>query len=419
MKTAQPQSSLGAVPVDSNGFDKGESQSEWASDSEPPLSEATTDPSGLRVESLPENWADVPPPPRPHIIASFYPRGKVSALLGAGTVGKSTLGAEQIVHVVTGIPWRGFEVLHGDVAVLSWEDETPDYAGKLYAAVRGNPELREHAEEIRRRIHFIPMHGSGRRLVDNFAGRAAITSLADDIVTRLRPFPELVWLVVETASRANGSDEMNEGMARLVEALEIVSHGLDIAVTVSHHVSKAADRSGETDATAGRGGSALADNCRATTVLALLDGNSTAAMFPPGYSAANLKGREIVLIENARSSYARRAPRIWVERRYLPEGLPYFSPLEQASSMDKDPHLAELAALDERLLTFLRIRMRNEWHSERAICRDWMPEHQISERTAQACLSRLTRDGKLLLEIQKQYGDKGKPTTRYRIADVE
>jgi hypothetical protein len=308
--------------------------------------------------------------------------------------------------------------MHGDVAILSWEDDLSDYTGKLFAAVRAHPELRAHVNEIRRRVHFISLRGTGMHLVEAEGGKATVTDLGERLVGLLRPFPELVWVAIETASRANASDEMNDGMARLVEACEIVANALNVAVTVSHHTNKYALRNGDVDATASRGGTALADNCRATTVLALLDAESPAMLLPPGYSLTDMKGREIVLIDNVRSSYARKAPRVWVERKYLPEGLPYFAPLERTPAAD-DKHAAELAEIDAKLLTFLRLRMGKDWHAESAILRAWEPEHGVSRRVAEAALSRLVRDHRVVKDARPQYGSKGKLTMQYMIASAE
>lgn len=291
---------------------------------------------GLRIESLPPDWSSKPPAPRQHVIMRFYPVGCASAVVSTGGGGKSTLLSEQAGHVAAGVPWRGFDVLPGGVAIVTWEDSPEDYAAKFYGAVRGHLDLRPHVAAITRNVHFVRLRGSGKHLVRAEGGKPVVTELARELIELLSGVPDLRWVIFETASRANAADEMNEGMARLVEALEIVAVALNVAATISHHTSKAAVRSDEIDATAGRGGSALADNCRSTVVMLALDENSPAGLLPPGLAGPDLKDRDIVLVEHARSSYARKAPRLWLERRYLPEGLPYFAPVERPSAAAQD-----------------------------------------------------------------------------------
>lgn len=369
----------------------------------------------LRVQHLPPDWAEVLPPARDYVIESIAPRGKVSALIGAGNVGKSTLFADAMPCVALGLRWRSdLDVTQGSIAVVSWEDEMSDYAARLFGAARAWPECRSRAEEVRQRLHFVPMHGTGLHLVDSVAGRATVGGLAESLALRLQDISDLVWVVIETASRASAADEMNEGMARLVEAGELVAQRLNIAVTISHHVTKTAIVAGSLDATAARGGSALVDNCRATTIVAKIERDSPVALFPPGLTAADVASREILVIDNVRTSYARRAPRFWVERRYTPEGMPYLRDVTPAVAADGDG-ASPLQQADDKFAEFLRGRMGSDCHSERAITRDWFEEHGLGERKARGALSRLVSAGVLVREYRRQYGDKGRLVTMYRL----
>lgn len=367
----------------------------------------------LRVLHLPADWAERAPVPRECVVQGLAPRGKVSALVSGGGAGKTTVLSEQTGSVTLAMQWHGLTVIGGDVAIISWEDELPDYAGKLFGAARANPVMRERAAEIRDRVHFVPMQSTGMHLVESIESRAAISSLADALAVRLSDFPRLVWVIVETASRANAADEMNEGMARLVEACERVAQRLNVAVTISHHVTKASllNGNGTLDATAARGGTALVDNARATTVIVRIDRDTPTALLPPGMAAADIGDRDVILVDNVRSSYSRRAPRIWLERRYTPEGLPFLWPLERQTSGDAT---SALAAADGAFLEFLLRRMAGEWHSERAITRDWIEEHGLAERKARGALSRLVSAGEIQRADRRQYGDHGRMVTMYR-----
>jgi hypothetical protein len=204
--------------------------------------------------------------------------------------------------------------------------DTNPLAWKVHSHLHyARPDLLPRAYEIRARLHIIPMHGSPYRLVAaGEHGRPGPTMLPHRVVKLVKAkFPATVAVFIETVSRANGADESNEAFASLVAAGEIIAHGRDCGVIAVHHVSKAAAVNGIIDAQAGRGGSSLADTCRASTVVALVTADMQAALYPPGFTNGDFADREIVLVENARSSYARKAERMHLERIYPEHGAPY------------------------------------------------------------------------------------------------
>ena len=368
----------------------------------------------LRLECLPGDWLIRPPPKRPHVIEPYVPRRAASALIGAGNVGKSTLLVEQIPHVITGVPWRGHSVIQGDVVVLTWEDLTDDYHLKLIAFASVNDRFASAADQIRNGLRVVPMQATGYHLVEAAAnGSPALSELAEAVAVRIKKeFPRAVWVIVETASRANAVSEDNIAMARLVEACEVIAHRIDVGVTVTHHVTKSAIKDGTVDATAARGGSALVDNCRATSLLIQLDKNSHRDFLPPGVVSADLNGRDAVVLISARASHARKSDAVWLERKFGPSGLPYFVDLVVTNAQRQDRRTEE----DRRMLTFLQEHIADDqWHSMRSLTRDSKELHGLTETAAVAALQRLSDAGKIEFDIRPQHGDKGKMTTRYRL----
>jgi hypothetical protein len=366
-----------------------------------------------RVKHLPNDWALRQPPARPFVMHPYVPRRAVSALLGAGTAGKTLVLSEWAAAIATDSDWRGHAVSGGDVCVVTWEDERDDYHAKLYSLLQSRPDMQPLADTIRKRVHFIELHGSMYRLVaGDERGRPTPTALAGQLVDLIkRDFPETVQVFIETVSRANAADETNEAMAMVVSAGEVIAHALDCGVTVVHHISKAAATAGIVDATAGRGGSALADNCRASTVIAPVTGDSPQSLWPEGFASADFIEREIVLIENARSSYGRKAERMHLERIYPPSGAPH---LRAVAAPVADNGLRRDTDA-EKLASWLLENLDGKGATEDAIARR-RSEYGLSERAARSALARLAKSGAVVAKDERQYGEKGRMVTRFRMA---
>jgi hypothetical protein len=373
-----------------------------------------------RIRHLPDDWTTRQPPPHPHVIRPFYPRGCVSTLLGTGGVSKTLLVCEQATAITLGEDWRGHLVEEGDVVIMTWEDGLSDYHAKLHALAAARTDWRDQASRIRERLHFLDLRATLLRLVaGNEYGKPSPTMLAHRFVELARErFPDLRVLFVETVSRANGCDETNEALAAMVAAAEIIATELDIAVVLVHHVSKAAARAGLTDAMVGRGGGALVDNARASTIVALLGVSDEAdrALLPNGMSACDLEGREVLLVANAHTSYARRAAPIYLERVYTAgDSAPHLIPLVMPElGATTDRQAARLSAEDEALLGWLQRIGARGWMTERAIT-DRRAECGLSERATRAALARLAEGGALRSERGPQYGDRGRAVTRYAV----
>jgi hypothetical protein len=366
-----------------------------------------------RVKHLPNDWALRQPPARPFVMHPYVPRRAVSALLGAGTAGKTLVLTEWAAAIATNSDWRGHTVNGGDVCIVTWEDERDDYHAKLYSLLQSRPDMQPLADLIRTRVHFIELHGSMYRLVaGDERGRPTPTALAGQLVDLIkRDFPETVQVFIETVSRANAADETNEAMAMVVSAGEVIAHALDCGVTVVHHISKAAATAGIVDATAGRGGSALADNCRASTVIAPVTGDSPQSLWPEGFASADFIEREIVLIENARSSYGRKAERMHLERIYPPSGAPH---LRAVAAPVADNGLRRDTDA-EKLASWLLENLDGKGATEDAIARR-RSEYGLSERAARSALARLAKSGAVVAKDERQYGEKGRMVTRFRMA---
>ena len=110
-----------------------------------------------------------------------------------------------------------------------------------------------------------------------------------------------------------GERFVNDGEAALMMALRAVSAGLGgAAVGIIHHTGQAAARDKIVDQYAGRGGSAFADNGRATLVLAFHgDGEKENQSHPPPseITRADIEAGRVIRLHVAKFNVGRRETR--------------------------------------------------------------------------------------------------------------
>jgi hypothetical protein len=220
--------------------------------------------------TLPESFESEEIPAQQYAIHNLYPLGCVSALLGAGKVGKSTLILSQMLHIAAGREWEGLRVQAGIVYYLSGEDKFDEVRRRIQRIAKQSQFTADELAAIRKNFRVLNCVGQGFQLVDVQHGQVTISktvdALVEDILTD-RP----VLVVVDTVSRFLGADEnSNTVMARLVSALERLAEQSQAACVAVHHVSKQAKRNGIVDSSASRGGDALPSNSRSSCIVTLV-----------------------------------------------------------------------------------------------------------------------------------------------------
>jgi hypothetical protein len=215
----------------------------------------------LSVHEPPANLRTATIPPQQYAIEPLYPTKCVTAFVGPGKQGKSTLLLRQLVYIAAGRQWEGQPTKHGPVWYFSAEDPVDRVWERAQSVINGENFNDIEFAAFRKNFRLIDARGQGLYFIKPTPGGIAATGVASSIAERVGK--NAVAVVVETLSRVNSVGENdNSAMAMIVTACEYGAEATGAAWIIVHHVSKGAMRGGVVDATAHRGGQALADNTR-------------------------------------------------------------------------------------------------------------------------------------------------------------
>lgn len=199
-----------------------------------------------------------PPPPRRFVWDPFFPAGKVAILTGAGGTSKTGLMVRAMIGIALGEPVFDRPTTPTRCLYVTAEDTAEDLHRHLFECLRDRPDA---ADRVAERFTILDAAGRGLKLTRLVDGSASVTATAAELAALVGELGA-GFLVLDTLSRLNGANEDTEGMARMIEAGEIVSRDTGAAVAILHHVSKEVARGGIVDQYVARGGGALSDNAR-------------------------------------------------------------------------------------------------------------------------------------------------------------
>ena len=266
----------------------------------------------LPVVTFDEDMLKVRPQPKTSI-GGYFPIGATTALVASGGVGKTVWITRQLIEEML----ADSEL---EVMVITKEDAADDYQNKLFNDLHSfmpSTAKKFHnvtPEDIANRFHVMPLKGTEHQLIASNGGSFHHTPFVTDLKKQLiSNFPKVRLVVFETLSRFGGGEEMNEQMEAVVSACDGIAIAISGASVVVHHTGKAQARSHVVDLYAGRGGSALGDNCRSNIVIHRLKaGEGTAVTCSP----VDLENGRVIEVIHVRHSYADEQPsRFFVIRR--------------------------------------------------------------------------------------------------------
>lgn len=318
-----------------------------------------------------------PQPPLRFAIKPLLPRGCLAEMSGAHGISKSTMALGMCLSVAASYDWAGLPTDHGPAVFLSREDPRPELLRRVQAWLAAfSPEDRIRCEHAF--TQWLRLVGRDEcqslRLTTKEYGTCRIRY---DLVDRLVEYCRgAVLIVLETASRLSGGDELNEDLSVLAEALELLAAESGAAVLLVRHVGKVAAREKSIDSYSGRGGGALSDAARSVLVLTEVD--SEAAL---QHGITIREGDSIVMLVHAKGSYSEKAPPLFFRRRPGPV-------LERVASKTRDQ------VHEESLLAWLLGHGRASTRKlEEAI-----KHHGVPARAIRPTLDRLARKGSVLAE---------------------
>ena len=286
----------------------------------------------------------------PRCIVAHHTYADVAVLTAAGGVGKTTLLIHESVHVALGWPVWGLPVeAPGWTLFVTAEDRREQFLARLreiLATLDLSPEERARALWG---VRVWDVTGEGHKLVRASDGNVILTDLADAIVTTYKADPPAIVVFDPLVSFGASEGLVNDGMQGIIEAARRIVKGLDCCCRLIHHVGKVNARAGSMDQYSARGGSALPDGSRMTTVLATWKPDEAGGLHPP---PGCLPGPDasITVMARAKLSYAPpNLPLIWVRR----EGFAFTAFIEQPKAAPEAQRAAHAVQLERFLLAEL------------------------------------------------------------------
>lgn len=327
---------------------------------------------------------------REFAIEPHLPRGVLTEFSGAHGISKSTLALDQALSVATSRKWCGLPTMTGRAVFASREDSHEEILRRVQAWLRSlDPKDRPAAEQaICENLTLLGRdETTGLALTTKTYGACSVRR--DAIALVAERCQGAVLVVLETASRLHGGDELNEDLAQLAEAMERIASLTGAAVMLIRHVSKAAARDKNVDSYAGRGGGALSDAARSVLVLAQLTPEQARERGIALDGLATVIGSPIIALHHAKASYSPPAAPIYFMRSAGPV-------LRQVMPPDREQ------AFGERLIAYMRERQGEEL-STRQITQD-ARTHNVPQRQVADILAALEQAGRIKGEKVKRRG---------------
>lgn len=205
------------------------------------------------------------------------PAGRVGVFAGPGGMGKTNLLSGLAVHRALGRSFLGRAVRRGPTLIVSAEDGVEDFGAAL-ASYRVALNLNStEVATVNAAVALLDVVGAGFKLasgdfkvaVDDGAVAQLVARISEAVSVRSWA-PSDLLVVLETYSRLSPGED-NEAAAAVVTAAERITREVrGVTVMITHHQSKAANKSGDSDSTGARGGQALSDNARFLLLLTKL-----------------------------------------------------------------------------------------------------------------------------------------------------
>ncbi len=249
----------------------------------------------------------------PRVIVRDHTFADVAQVVAPGGTGKTTILLYEAVKMGIGGDLWGLPVESPGWTLFVTAEDRREFLLARLRKILGELDLspEDRATAIQS-IRIWDVTGKQVQLIQAADGNIRLTELADAIVDACRDDPPAVVVFDPLVSFGASEGMVNDNEQGIILASRRIVNGLDCCVRLVHHTGKANARDGTLDQYTGRGGSALADGSRMTTVLQGWDAQKGPAP-PPGCTPE--AGASITLMARAKLSYAPpHLPLLWIKR---------------------------------------------------------------------------------------------------------
>ncbi|MCC7277476.1 MAG: AAA family ATPase [Chromatiaceae bacterium] len=251
----------------------------------------------------------------PRCVVRDHSYADVAVLVAPGGTGKTTLLIHEAVHIALGWPVWGLPVdSPGWTLLVTAEDRREQVLARLreiLATLDLTPDERAVAIQG---VRVWDVTGEAVKLVHAMDGNVILSGLADAIVATYRDDAPAVVVFDPLVSFGASEGLVNDNEQGIIAAARRIVKGLDCCVRVVHHTGKANARLATLDQYSARGGSALPDGSRMTTVLQTWRPEEAGGLHPPPGCQPG-PDASITVMARAKLSYAPpNLPLIWIRR---------------------------------------------------------------------------------------------------------
>lgn len=251
----------------------------------------------------------------PRCIVADHTYADVAQLVAPGGTGKTTLLLYEAICMAVKRRVYGLEVVSpGWTLIVTAEDARERIVARLREILL-KLELTDEERWIAvDAVRIWDVTGLGVKLIRVVDGNIIMTTMADEIVNAYRADPPAVIIFDPLVSFGAAEGMVNDNEQGLIMAARRIVKGLGCCVRFVHHTGKSNGREMTLDQYSGRGGSALADGSRMTSVLqAWSPGNGSGLKPPPGCTPH--PDASIMILARPKLSYAKpNLPLIWIRR---------------------------------------------------------------------------------------------------------
>jgi RecA-family ATPase len=251
----------------------------------------------------------------PRCIVDRHTYADLAQVIAPGGTGKTTLLIYESVHIAIGRPLYGLEVLSpGWTLFVTAEDQRPHLLARMREILQAMDLTEEERAAAIAGFRVWDVTGEQVKLIHTTDGNIVLTDLAADIVAACQADPPAVVVFDPTVSFGASEQAVNDNEQGLVTAARRIVKGIDCCVRLVHHTGKGNAREKTLDQYSGRGGSAMPDGSRMTTVLQSWTPAGAGTLRPPAGCTPDQKA-SITILARAKLSYAPpNLPLIWIKR---------------------------------------------------------------------------------------------------------
>jgi AAA domain len=284
----------------------------------------------------------------PKVIERYLLRD-VSGISGPGGWGKTTLLIYEAVHVITGRPLYGRQILQtGGVVMITKEDSREITFGRLNEICRALKLTKKEQQKVLANFYVEDVSENARaKIVEADRYGARPTGFVEEIIETYKGLNIAMVLLDPTSLLGPGETSGNDGMAELNSTGRKISRALGAAVRLVHHVSQAVYRGGIVDQYAARGGTAFTDNSRGSQQFMIItnrkiDYEDNTYEVPATVDQGDLDDGNVIAIFVHKMSYEKRdkTPILLVrggfEYRYVPIERVDQSPMAKAQKLEEN-----------------------------------------------------------------------------------